>query len=150
MHFRHPVCFQEKEHAKSWKVIAKRILANFLIIILLGLSAYAVIFVVDRSTKSEADSSWLRQNEITIVMSLISLVVPNVFDIISLLEDYHPRKAMRWMLARIMALNLLSLYTLIFALFGKTEGMIESLQKLEQMKNAGKLSTVLLTASSLV
>ena len=83
-------------------------------------------------------------------MSLISLVVPNVFDIISLLEDYHPRKAMRWMLARIMALNLLSLYTLIFALFGKTEGMIESLQKLEQMKNAGKLSTVLLTASSLV
>lgn len=48
-----------------------------------------------------------RQNEITIVMSLISMVVPNFFDIVSLLEGYHPRKAMRWMLARIMALNLL-------------------------------------------
>ena len=48
-----------------------------------------------------------RQNEITIVMSLISMVVPNFFDLVSLLENYHPRKAMRWMLARIMALNLL-------------------------------------------
>jgi hypothetical protein len=78
------------------------------------------------------------------VMSLISMVIPNFFDVVSLLEDYHPRKAMRytfvyflftlfvyffvftfhrWMLARIMALNLLSLYTLIFALFGKTDGM---------------------------
>ena len=66
------------------------------------------------------DSSWYRQNEITLVMTLISMIVPNIFDIISLLEDYHPRKAMRWMLARIMVLNLLSLYTLIFALFGKT------------------------------
>ena len=70
-------------------------------------------------------------------MSLIGLIVPNFFDLISLLEDYHPRKAMRWMLARIMALNLLSLYTLIFALFGKTEGMISTLMKMEEMKNAG-------------
>ena len=112
-------------------------LANFFVLILLLLSAYAVIFVVDRSTRSDADTSWYRQNEITIVMSLISLVVPNFFDIVSLLENYHPRKAMRWMLARIMALNLLSLYTLIFALFGKTDGMIHSLLKMEQMKNAG-------------
>ena len=121
----------------DWKVIAKRILANFGVLILLGLSAYAVILVVDRSARPEADSSWYRQNEITIVMSLISLIVPNFFDIISLLENYHPRKAMRWMLARIMALNILGLYTLIIALFGKTDGMINSLLKMEEMKNAG-------------
>jgi hypothetical protein len=42
-------------------------------------------------------------------------------------EAYHPRKAMRWMLGRIMALNLLSLYALIFALFGKTHDMIAQL-----------------------
>lgn len=87
--------------------------------------------------RPDADSSWYRQNEITIVMSLISMVIPNFFDVISLLEDYHPRKAMRWMLARIMVLNLLSLYTLIIALFGKTDGMINSLLKMEEMKNAG-------------
>lgn len=90
-----------------------------------------------RSTEAEAETSWYRQNEITIVMSMISMIVPNFFDLIGLLEDYHPRKAMRWMLARIMALNLLSIYTLIFALFGKTDDMITALRKMEEMKNAG-------------
>ena len=36
-----------------------------------------------------------------------------------------------------MALNLLSLYTLIFALFDKTHGMIDSLKIMEDMKNLG-------------
>ena len=34
-------------------------------------------------------------------------------------------------------MNLLSLYTLIFALFGKTDGMINDLRKMEVMKNSG-------------
>lgn len=42
---------KEKEQSKSWKVIAKRTLANFMVLILLGMSAYAVIFVVERSTR---------------------------------------------------------------------------------------------------
>ena len=70
-------------------------------------------------------------------MTLITSIVPNCFDVVSLLEDYHPRKAMKKMLGRIMALNLLSLYTLIFALFGKTHGIIDSLKEMEDMKNAG-------------
>lgn len=82
-------------------------------------------------------TSWYRQNEITIVMSLITTVVPNLFDVVSLLEDHHPRKAMRWMLARIMVLNLLSLYTLIFALFGKTETMITQLAQMQKNSAAG-------------
>ena len=129
---------KEKEQDKNWKVTAKRITANVLFVICLVGTAYAVIFVVDRSTQPEADSSWYRQNEITIVMNLIGIIVPALFDLISLLENYHPRKAMRLMLGRIMALNLLSLYTLIFALFGKTEGMISTLMKMEEMKNAGR------------
>lgn len=95
-----------KERTKSWKLITKRALANFLVLFLLLGSAYLVVLVVERSTDVEANS-WYRQNEITIVMSLISMAVPNLFDIVSLLEEYHPRKAMRWMLARIMVLNLL-------------------------------------------
>jgi hypothetical protein len=97
----------EKLAEKSWKTIAKRIFANFLVLLLLLGSAYTVIMVVERSTMAEAENSWYRQNEITIIMSLISIIIPNFFDIIGLLETYHPRKAMRWMLARIMALNLL-------------------------------------------
>lgn len=98
---------REKQQEKSWKTIGKRVFANFLVLMLLIGSAYAVILVVDRSTQPEAETSWYRQNEITIVMSMISIAVPNFFDVIGLLEMYHPRKAMRWMLARIMALNLL-------------------------------------------
>ena len=41
------------------------------------------------------------------------------------------------MLGRIMALNLLSLYTLIFALFDKTDEMIHALEKIENMTKAG-------------
>ena len=126
-----------KEKVKSWKMIGKRGLANFLVLLLLLGSAYLVVLVVERSTETEGSSSWYRQNEITIVMSLISMVVPNLFDVVSLLEEHHPRKAMRWMLGRIMVLNLLSLYTLIFALFGKTDGMISQLQQMEEMRAAG-------------
>ena len=122
---------------KNWKTVAKRVFANFLFVVLLVLSAYGVIVAVDRSKQAEAENSWYRQNEITIVMTMISIVVPNFFELIALLESYHPRKAMRWMLGRIMALNLLSLYTLIFALFDKTDEMIHSLEKIENMTKAG-------------
>ena len=40
------------------------------------------------------------------------------------------------MLARIMALNLLSLYALIFALFGKTNDMIRQLNSFEMMNDS--------------
>ena len=96
---------REKEKVKSWESIAKRVLANFLFVLLLLGSAYLVVWVVIRSTVKT--TSWYRQNEITIVMSLISLIMPMFFDLVALLEDYHPRKAMRWMLGRIMVLNLL-------------------------------------------
>ncbi len=124
---------KEKMAEKSWKMIAKRVFANFLVLLMLIGSAYAVVKVifprmhyvrcvtllrdvvaqvVERSTAEEAENSWYRQNEITIVMSMISMAVPNFFDLVGLLEQYHPRKAMRWMLARIMALNLLRYATL--------------------------------------
>ena len=45
---------REKEQTKNWKVLAKRITANFLVFILLVLSALAVIKVVQRSGETEA------------------------------------------------------------------------------------------------
>ena len=47
--------------------------------------------MVKRSESTKPDSSWIRQNEISIAMSLITGIVPNLFDIVSLLEDHHPR-----------------------------------------------------------
>lgn len=157
-----------KEKVKNWETTARRVLANLFFILLLLGSAFLVVKVVERSMVKS--TSWLRQNEITIVMSLISLIMPMLFDLVALLEAYHPRKAMRLMLGRIMVLNLLryciernicehfirfplfnhsilftnihykivsSLYTLIFALFGKTETMSDELQKMKTMSDAG-------------
>lgn len=67
---------------------------------LLALSAYAVVLVVKRSTESEAKENFWRMNEITIVMTLISLVFPMFFEVLGLGEQYHPRKQLRLQLAR--------------------------------------------------
>lgn len=45
------------------------------------------------------------------------------FENLGLLEYYHPRQQLRIQLARIMVLNLLNLYSLIFALFDKIHDM---------------------------
>ncbi|XP_046454543.1 transmembrane channel-like protein [Daphnia pulex] len=116
----------EKERATeklTRNVICRRLAANFLVLMLLCSSAYIVVLVVERSTEPEAESNWWRQNEITVILSLISIIFPNIFELIGILEKYHPRRQLRWQLARIMILNLLNLYTLIFALFGKVNAM---------------------------
>jgi hypothetical protein len=56
--------------------------------------------VVERSTGPGAEDSWWRQNEITVVLSLISILFPNFFELVGLLEQYHPRRQLRWQLAR--------------------------------------------------
>ena len=108
----------------SWKVISLRVLVNFLVLGLLVFSAYIVFIVVERSTQPEADDTWWRQNEITISLSIISIVFPIFFELLGLLEGYHPRKCLRIQLARIMVLNMLNLYTLIFSQFWKISKMV--------------------------
>lgn len=49
-------------------------------------------------------------------MSLLGMFCPTLFDVISSLENYHPRIALRWQLGRIFALFLGNLYTFIIAL----------------------------------
>jgi hypothetical protein len=105
-----------------------RIFVNLNVLLLLVISAYAVITVVDRS--DNAGSDWWSRNEITFVMTFISQVFPMLFEVLGLLEYYHPRNQLRLQLARIMILNLLNLYSLIWALFGKISGMTKEIAKL--------------------
>lgn len=100
-----------------------RIFVNLVVLSLLVLSAAAVIAVVAASKDVTPHSSWLERNAITLVLSAISFFFPMFFESLGLLEYYHPRQQLRIQLARIMVLNLLNLYSLIFALFDKIEDM---------------------------
>ena len=142
---------KEKEQQSDWKTIGKRGSAHFLFIMSLVGSAYCVVLVVDRSTQPEADSSFYRQNEVTITMTLIGSVLPKFFGLLELLEGYHPRKAMQMMLGRIMILNMLSLYSLMIALIGKTNTMAKELHNFKMMNDSSLISgqtTVLAMAES--
>ncbi|KOX69442.1 Transmembrane channel-like protein 3, partial [Melipona quadrifasciata] len=121
---------EKEKDERNWKIISMRIFVNICVISLLGLSAYAVVKMVARSSEEFEQNNWWRQNEITVVMSLITYVFPIFFEILGLLESYHPRKQLRLQLARIMVLNLLNLYSLIFALFEKIDSMKQDLRDL--------------------
>ncbi|KOC63135.1 Transmembrane channel-like protein 3 [Habropoda laboriosa] len=122
---------EREKDDKIWKIISMRIFVNTSVISLLALSAYAVVKVVARSPKEFEQNDWWRQNEISVVMTLITYLFPVFFEILGLLESYHPRKQLRIQLARIMVLNLLNLYSLIFALFEKINSMKEDFMELQ-------------------
>nr|CAD7567447.1 unnamed protein product [Timema californicum] len=90
---------EKRRNARSsWRVISLRVLVNLTVLLLLVASAYAVVMVVNRST--EPGNTWWSQNETTIVISIISFLFPLIFEVIGLLEYYHPRKQLRIQLAR--------------------------------------------------
>ncbi|XP_012063519.1 PREDICTED: transmembrane channel-like protein 3 [Atta cephalotes] len=120
---------EKQKDKRNWRIILMRIFVNVAVLSLLALSAYAVIKVVERSTVES--QTWWQQNKITIVMSLITYLFPILFEILGFLESYHPRKQLRIQLARIMILNLLNLYSLIFALFHKINSMVHILYDLK-------------------
>ncbi|ETE72392.1 Transmembrane channel-like protein 1, partial [Ophiophagus hannah] len=97
-----------------------RVLANFFALCTLAGSGYLIYFVVRRSQKFALEGlenyGWWERNEVNMVMSLLGMFCPTLFDVISSLENYHPRIALRWQLGRIFALFLGNLYTFIIAL----------------------------------
>ncbi|XP_053328087.1 transmembrane channel-like protein 1 [Spea bombifrons] len=97
-----------------------RVLANFLVMCTLAGSGYLIYFVVRRSQQFALDGlekyGWWERNEVNTVMSLLGMFCPTLFDVISGLENYHPRIALRWQLGRIFALFLGNLYTFLIAL----------------------------------
>ncbi|XP_015222731.2 transmembrane channel-like protein 2-B [Lepisosteus oculatus] len=128
----------EEENQKDENIHLRRflrVLANVLILCSLGGSGYLIYFVVKRSQEfAKMDNvGWYEKNEVEIVMSLLGLVCPPLFESIAELEDYHPRIALKWQLGRIFALFLGNLYTFLFALFDEVN---QKLDEEESIKNA--------------
>ncbi|KAM8829162.1 transmembrane channel-like protein 2-A [Spinachia spinachia] len=120
----------EQENQKDENIHLRRflrVLANFFITCSLGGSGYLIYFVVKRSQEfaNRTDLSWYEKNELELIMSLLGLVCPPLFETIAELEDYHPRIALKWQLGRIFALFLGNLYTFLFALFDEVNTKLE-------------------------
>ncbi|XP_034232808.1 transmembrane channel-like protein 2 [Thrips palmi] len=116
---------EKQREERNWRIMTVRVAVNLLVLGLLVSSAYAVVEVVARSTDDEAtrNSVW-RQNETTVVVTVVNNLFPLLFELLGILERYHPRKTLRLQLARIMALNLTNIYTLIFSMFKKINKMM--------------------------
>ncbi|KAF5276476.1 hypothetical protein FQA39_LY06545 [Lamprigera yunnana] len=130
---------ERKRKARNWKIIWRRIFVNIAILGLFALSAAAVVQVVERSTEPASNGTFWRRNETSIVMTLISFIFPMILEFLGFMEQYHPRKQLRIQLARIMLLNLLNLYSLIFAQFNKISDM--SIDLLKYKPNATVISS---------
>nr|XP_061836939.1 transmembrane channel-like protein 2-A [Nerophis lumbriciformis] len=132
----------EQENQKDENIHLRRflrVLANVLITCSLGGSGYLIYFVVKRSQEfaNRTDLSWYEKNELEIIMSLLGLLCPPLFETIAELEDYHPRIALKWQLGRIFALLLGNLYTFLFALFDEVNNKLNDEQSI---KNASILA----------
>ncbi|KAM9794025.1 transmembrane channel-like protein 2-A isoform 1-T1 [Syngnathus typhle] len=126
----------EQENQKDENIHLRRflrVLANVLIICSLGGSGYLIYFVVKRSQEfaNRNDLSWYEKNELELIMSLLGLLCPPLFETIAELEDYHPRIALKWQLGRIFALLLGNLYTFLFALFDEVNTKLEEEQSIK-------------------
>uniref|UniRef100_A0A8C5PKI0 Transmembrane channel-like protein n=1 Tax=Leptobrachium leishanense TaxID=445787 RepID=A0A8C5PKI0_9ANUR len=135
---------QEKRKSKNLAVtISLRILANILVLLSLAGSIYVIYFVVDRSQKLERtkiELSLWEKNEVSVVVSLITMIAPSAFELVAALEMYHPRTTLRFQLARVLVLYLGNLYSLIIAL----------LDKVNIMNSAPLFATTALTVLSTV
>ncbi|XP_046510183.1 transmembrane channel-like protein 3 [Equus quagga] len=118
---------QEKKKSKNLAVtICLRVIANILVLLSLAGSIYLIYFVVDRSQKLEQSKKELtlwEKNEVSVVVSLVTMLAPSAFDLIAALEMYHPRTTLRFQLARVLVLYLGNLYSLIIALLDKVNSM---------------------------
>ncbi|XP_034018433.1 transmembrane channel-like protein 3 [Thalassophryne amazonica] len=118
---------QEKKKDTSLAVlISLRILANILVLLSLAGSIYIIYFVVERSQKLEQEKVELtlwEKNEVSVVVSLITMIAPSAFELVAQLEMYHPRTSLRFQLGRVLVLYLGNLYSLIIALLDKVNSM---------------------------
>ncbi|NXL45578.1 TMC3 protein, partial [Podilymbus podiceps] len=138
---------QEKKRSKNLAVtISLRIIANILVLLSLAGSIYIIYFVVDRSQRLERTKKELtlwEKNEVSVVVSLITMIAPSAFELVAALEMYHPRTTLRFQLARVLVLYLGNLYSLIIALLDKVDSM--SLTDSDVNSNASNSTTFLAT-----
>ncbi|KFQ67793.1 Transmembrane channel-like 3, partial [Phaethon lepturus] len=138
---------QEKKKSKNLAVtISLRIIANILVLLSLAGSIYIIYFVVDRSQRLERTKKELtlwEKNEVSVVVSLITMIAPSAFELVAALEMYHPRTTLRFQLARVLVLYLGNLYSLIIALLDKVDSM--SVTDSDINSNASNSTTFLAT-----
>ncbi|XP_075819944.1 transmembrane channel-like protein 2 [Microtus pennsylvanicus] len=112
-----------------------RVLANFLVLCCLCGSGYLIYFVVKRSQEFSKmkNASWYERNEVEIVMSLLGMFCPPLFETIAALENYHPRTGLKWQLGRIFALFLGNLYTFLLALMDDVHLKLSNEEKIKNI-----------------
>ncbi|KAB0405101.1 hypothetical protein E2I00_016422 [Balaenoptera physalus] len=140
---------QEKKKNKNLAVtICLRVVANILVLLSLAGSIYLIYFVVDRSQKlaqSKKELTLWEKNEVSVVVSLVTMLAPSAFDLIAALEMYHPRTTLRFQLARVLVLYLGNLYSLIIALLDKVNSMsTEEMLKLSIIDMLFTVASILL------
>lgn len=122
---------EKKKEVRNWKLIAKRIFANLLVLVILCSSAYAVVLVVERSQRIEA-SNFFQRNEVSFLFTGLSFVCPFLFTQVAKLEDHHPRIALRWQLGRILVLNILNFVCLLLSTFQKVHSQLSTLREIKE------------------
>ncbi|XP_073840096.1 transmembrane channel-like [Musca autumnalis] len=112
---------EKKKDTRNWRIILQRIVVNILIIVLLVASGAVVVYLVNRSEEFAKRDDWLSKNAVNVCMNLLSFVLPMIFEALGLFENWHPRQQLRLQLARIMILNFLTLYSLMFSFIYKID-----------------------------
>ncbi|VDM57198.1 unnamed protein product [Angiostrongylus costaricensis] len=108
--------------------ILLRLFANLLVFTMLAFSVWAILAV---SQIRETDT-FVKQNAVSITVSFITLIFPNLFELIGKLERYHPRTALRIQLARVLCLYIVNYYTLIVSLMMKLRDIENERKVLEE------------------
>uniref|UniRef100_H2YYC7 TMC domain-containing protein n=1 Tax=Ciona savignyi TaxID=51511 RepID=H2YYC7_CIOSA len=112
---------EKKEYTRVKLLIFLRVVANILVLLLLAGSLYSIQFAVNRAQSlenEERESTFWEQNELSIVVTAVTMITPSLFEVIGSMEKYHPRNTLRIQLARILMLYLGNLYSLMIGLLG--------------------------------
>ncbi|XP_053956242.1 transmembrane channel-like protein [Anastrepha ludens] len=152
---------EKKKDNRNWRIILQRILVNVVVMGLLAASAYTVVKLVNNSEQLARNGNLLSRNAVNITITLLAFFMPMIFDALGLFENWHPRQQLRLQLARIMILNMLNLYSLMFSFIyninskegplqmlkerydNSTNEMNELTQLIEGLKNSGNNNTTM-------
>ncbi|XP_076855152.1 transmembrane channel-like protein 2-B [Brachyhypopomus gauderio] len=119
--------FKNENPYKRWFL---RFVANVLILSCLTGSGYLIYTVAKRQQKfskmDRSQVSWLQKNEVEVVIALLGMFIPPLFEGISELEDYHPRVALWWQLSRLFALFVGNIYTFVFTVIGDVTDQLQT------------------------
>ncbi|XP_065361939.1 transmembrane channel-like protein [Calliphora vicina] len=136
---------EKKKDKRNWRIILQRILVNILVMTLLAASGYTVVALVNKSEELARQDNWISRNAVNVTMTLLSFFLPMIFEALGLFENWHPRQQLRLQLARIMILNLLNLYSLMFSFIYKINSKEKPLSDLKIKNDTAAMELAKLT-----